>query len=91
LNGVKSGLNEINEWIGKMMNERIGELWDKAAEGTMDYSWESQTKFMERFAELIIQDCIYTIQMKIPRNGKTPENLRSYEHVRDIRERFGVE
>ena len=40
------------------MNERISELWDKAAESTMDQSWESQTKFMERFAELIVQECI---------------------------------
>jgi len=39
------------------MNERIAELWDKAAESTMDQSWESQTKFMERFAELIIKEC----------------------------------
>jgi len=40
------------------MNERIAELWDKAAESTMDQSWESQTKFMERFAELIVRECI---------------------------------
>ena len=40
------------------MNERISELWDKAAESTMDQSWESQTKFMERFAELIVRECI---------------------------------
>jgi hypothetical protein len=73
------------------MNRRIEELWDNAAEDTMDYSWESQTKFMERFAQSIIQECIYTIQMKIPRNGGTPENLRSYEHVKDIRDHFGVE
>ncbi len=39
------------------MNERIEELWDKAAEDTMDDSWQSQTKFMERFAELIIKEC----------------------------------
>ena len=39
------------------MNERIKELWDKAAESTMDHSWESQTKFMERFAELIVEEC----------------------------------
>jgi len=44
------------------MNERIEELWDKAAEDTMDYSWESQTKFMERFAELIIQECQIALQ-----------------------------
>jgi hypothetical protein len=40
------------------MNERITELWDKAAEDTMDQSWESQTKFMERFAELIVRECV---------------------------------
>jgi len=39
------------------MNERIEELWDKAAEDTMDQSWQSQTKFMERFAELIVREC----------------------------------
>jgi hypothetical protein len=39
------------------MNERIEELWDKAAEDTMDNSWQSQTKFMERFAELIVLEC----------------------------------
>jgi hypothetical protein len=44
------------------MNERIEELWDKAAEDTMDYSWESQTKFMERFAELIVQECQIALQ-----------------------------
>lgn len=40
------------------MNERIEELWDKAAEDTMDNSWQSQTKFMERFAELIVKECL---------------------------------
>jgi len=40
------------------MNERIEELWDKAAEDTMDQSWQSQTKFMERFAELIVRECM---------------------------------
>jgi len=39
------------------MNERIEELWDKAAEDTMDNSWQSQIKFMERFAELIVKEC----------------------------------
>ena len=46
------------------MNERIEELWDKAAEDTMDYSWESQTKFMERFAELIVRECSQYIEDK---------------------------
>ncbi len=35
------------------MNERIKELWNEAAESTVNDSWESQTKFIERFAELL--------------------------------------
>jgi hypothetical protein len=40
------------------MNERIKELWDQAAKLESDPSWEGQTKFMEKFAELIVQECI---------------------------------
>ena len=46
------------------MNERIKELWDKAAESTAAFpsgqnnSWETQVNFMDKFAELIIQECI---------------------------------
>ncbi len=45
------------------MNERIRELWDKAAESTAAYpsgqnnSWETQVNFMDKFAELIIREC----------------------------------
>jgi peptide subunit release factor 1 (eRF1) len=39
------------------MNERIKELWEKAAETTQGDSWEEQTKFMEKFAELIVAEC----------------------------------
>ncbi len=35
------------------MNERIRELWDEAAKLEPDPSWEGQTRFMEKFAELI--------------------------------------
>jgi hypothetical protein len=40
------------------MNERIKELWDKAAKLESDPSWEGQTKFMEKFAELIVLESI---------------------------------
>jgi hypothetical protein len=63
-----------------MMNERIKELWDKAAESTMDHSWESQTKFMERFAELIIKECALVAFKKA--GPKT---------ALDVLEHFGVE
>jgi peptide subunit release factor 1 (eRF1) len=39
------------------MNERIKQLWEEAAKTTQSDSWEEQTKFMERFAELIVKEC----------------------------------
>ena len=40
------------------MNERIRELWDQAAKLESDPSWEGQTRFMEKFAELIVRECM---------------------------------
>ena len=40
------------------MNERIKQLWEQAAKTTQGDSWEEQTKFMEKFAELIVRQCI---------------------------------
>jgi len=39
------------------MNERIRELWNRAAELEPGPSWEGQVKFMEKFAELIVREC----------------------------------
>ena len=45
------------------MNERIKELWDKAAQAAAAYpsgqnnSWETQFNFMDKFAELIVFEC----------------------------------
>ena len=39
------------------MNERIKQLWEEAAKTTQGDSWQEQTKFMERFAELIVLEC----------------------------------
>ena len=39
------------------MNERIKQIWDEAAKLEPDPSWEGQTRFMEKFAELIILEC----------------------------------
>ena len=40
------------------MNEQVKILWAKAAESNFGDSWEEQTKFMERFAELIVRECV---------------------------------
>jgi leucyl aminopeptidase (aminopeptidase T) len=58
------------------MNERIKQLWEQAAKTTQGDSWEEQTKFMEKFAELIVRECA----SKVTRN----EALNILEH-------FGVE
>jgi len=39
------------------MNQQIKQLWSEAAKTTQSDSWEEQTKFMERFAELIVREC----------------------------------
>ena len=44
-----------------------------------------------KFAQLIAKDCILTIQRQIVRNGMTPENIRSYQHVEGLAARYGIE
>ena len=45
-----------------------------------------------KFAELIVAECILTIQMGITRDGHNTEKyLRSMKHLKDIKEHFGVE
>jgi hypothetical protein len=70
------------------MNERIRELWEKAAESTAAYpsgqnnSWETQVNFMEKFAELIVKECAKRVDYWESRQG---------EHTDDILKHFGVE
>ena len=74
------------------MNERINKLLVKAGayfggEG-VDYSNFDPKKF----AELIVAECILTIQMGITRDGHNTEKyLRSMKHLKDIKEHFGVD
>lgn len=40
------------------MNERIRELWIKAAREDSDPdNWDTQEQFIERFAQLIVEEC----------------------------------
>ena len=75
------------------MNKRIKELADQASDKARDSTQTPEVlleKFVEEFSSLIVKECILTIQLQIVRNGKTPENLRSYQHVGDIAEKFGI-
>lgn len=65
------------------MNERIKELWDQAALLESDPSWEGQTKFMDKFAELIVLECASV-------NYNSPFQDGEF-HAREVLEHFGVE
>ena len=77
------------------MNKRIKELvqqtdaWcdqNHAGDKFYDIRWE------EKFAELIVAECILTIQKGISLDGNTTEKfLRTMKHLKDIKEHFGIE
>ena len=73
------------------MNPKIKELWDKAADPESDDSWESQTEFMERFAELIVRECVAYLKETdfddiVCSNNTVVEIAADY-----LQEHFGVE
>ena len=78
------------------MNERIKELWDKAATASAAYpsgqnsSWETHVNFMDKFAELIVRECI---EVAGDSYTSTPEDCVYYVDlaVNRIAEHFGVE
>ena len=77
------------------MNERIRELWEKAAKTTQGDSWEEQIKFMERYTELIVQKCLNEIQSLLDCNTQVDEFEQGVYNGLDmakdcIKEHFGV-
>ena len=74
------------------MNERIKQLWAKAAESNFGDSWEEQTAFMSKFAELIVAECAEQ-SMSIGRYN-TPSNITpdlSIAIAVGLKKHFGVE
>jgi hypothetical protein len=78
------------------MNERIEKFSEQARQYADTYGdrydpiWFHM--YNEKFAELIVRECILTIQMGITRDGtKTEKFKRSMTHIKDIKEHFGVE
>jgi hypothetical protein len=72
------------------MSERIKELIKQV--GTdVSGKWVGVAN-SEKLAELIVQECILTIQMGITRDGHNTEKyFRSIKHIKQIKEHFGVE
>jgi hypothetical protein len=72
------------------MNERIKKLIQQAGTDTSG-KWMG-VNHAEKFAELIVRECILTIQMGITRDGHNTEKYqRSIKHIKQIKEHFGVE
>ena len=73
------------------MNERIKTLWFEAAESTNGDSWAEQTAFMEKFAELIVEECRYVMDCNKGSDQHTEWNRALFETSEKIKEHFGVE
>ena len=70
------------------MNERIKQLWNKAAESTAAYpsgqnnSWETQVNFIDKFAELIVLETLDQVNKNM--------ELTWVEGEVKIKQHFGV-
>ena len=82
------------------MNKRIEELTlrtDAWCEQNLPANWTDDVDqylplWNAKFAELIVQECILTIQKGISLDGNTTEKfLRTMKHLKDIKEHFGIE
>ena len=73
------------------MNERIKQLWEEAAKTTQGDSWEEQTKFMEKFAELIVQECMACSTWVGKMNTNSCEPIHTAHAINQrIKRLFGV-
>ena len=78
------------------MNERIKELWDKAATASAAYpsgqnsSWETHVNFMDKFAELIVKECADWIDGSPSTDAGQLVLTKSFI-IANIKDHFGVE
>ena len=70
------------------MNERIRELWYQAVQPHTGDSWAEQTAFMEKFAELIVRECLNQCYNRGMNDELYAGQLKAATH---IEEHFGVE
>ena len=72
------------------MNERIRELMGKTLDSEFSHTWDTMThegllQFSEKFAELIVEECINVCKSRV---GNSDYNTGRLHCVSDIRERF---
>ena len=71
------------------MNERIREVWIKAAREDSDPdNWDTQEQFIERFAELIVRECLDQCYNRGMNDELYAGQLKAAAY---IEEHFGVE
>lgn len=70
-----------------MMNERIKQLAEQAGMVIVDDEFSSGGRFAEKFAELIVQECISKIENNA---AQYDAPTWAFEIVNDIVEYFGV-
>jgi hypothetical protein len=74
------------------MNERVKILWAKAAESNFGDSWEEQTAFMSKFAELIVRECMACSTWVGKMNTNSIEPVHTAHAINQrIKQHFGVE
>jgi len=71
------------------MNERIRQLAEQAGMNIVDDKFSTYGKFAEKFAELIVRECIDTAQDRANFPGFPPNDVNDI--IDEIREHFGVE
>ena len=71
------------------MNERIREVWIKAAREDTSETWDSQEQFIERFAGLIVKECIGIAQDRAAFDWASPNDVNHI--INEIKNHFGVE
>jgi hypothetical protein len=73
------------------MNERVKILWAEAAKSNFGDSWEEQTAFMSKFAELIVQECANHCDLLLDHKISSEWSRGTHDCSRAIKKHFGVE
>ena len=76
------------------MNERIQKLMGKTLDSEFSHTWDTMTyegllQFSEKFAELIVRECISTLEEKIHRSIDNEGDEIWADLI--LKEHFGVE
>jgi len=73
------------------MNERIREVWIKAAREDSDPdNWDTQEQFIERFAQFLIKDAIAVVNRRFM-GDMNREDREVRRCVEDLKNHFGIE